>query len=104
MPTTYTYRQKVPCAPIKDADCICTTCGCTGLLPSSFSIAGTEVSFTFVNPLTADEQTLLDNQMAMRGYESGSSNTLKKNGVSDTFTTEDGKTVTVVDGQITAIV
>lgn len=75
-------------------------------LESSCVIQGTPSFSTPNHPILIDKASGVDNDSSVEGdtVKDALENLTEKNGVSDSFTTNDGKTVTVVDGQITSIV
>lgn len=73
---------------------------------SSCGIEGSPTFLTPGHPVKMDKASAMDNDSSVTGdtVKDALENLTEKNGVSGVFTTVDGKTVTVTDGQITNIV
>jgi len=74
-------------------------------LTSSCIISGTPTFTTPDNPVLIERASGTKNDSSVTGdtVKDALNNLTEKNGINGTFTTTDGKTITVVDGQITAI-
>lgn len=73
---------------------------------SSCIIEGNPTWNTPDHPIMIDKTSAMENDSSVTGstVKDALNNLSEKNGINGTFTTVDGKTVTVVDGQITSIV
>lgn len=75
-------------------------------MTDSTLIEGTPTFITPDHPVRVNKASGMDNDSSVTGdtVKDALNNCLEKNGINGTFTTTDGKTITVVDGQITNIV